>query len=128
LNGDTYFDVDLYALNAHHKLSGAELTLSLKEMHDFNRYGTVDLKESRISSFIEKRSLSKGLINGGVYILNKTLFSDTTLPTKFSFEKDIMEALVTQNNMQGFIAKGYFIDIGIPDDYKKAQIELPNKI
>lgn len=65
------------------------------------------------------------LLNGGVYVLQKKLFDQATLPKKFSFETDIMEAFVEDNNFQGFKSKGYFIDIGITQDYEKAQKELP---
>jgi D-glycero-alpha-D-manno-heptose 1-phosphate guanylyltransferase len=125
LNGDTFFDVDLNALYAHHQLSGSRLTLSLKPMKNFNRYGTVVLKGTQITAFNEKMPVAKGLINGGVYILNRALFSNPNLPAKFSFEKDIMEQGVLQFDMQAYFSDGYFIDIGIPEDYEKAQKELP---
>jgi D-glycero-alpha-D-manno-heptose 1-phosphate guanylyltransferase len=125
LNGDTYFDVDLKALYAHHKLSGSQLTLSLKPMQNFNRYGTVVLKGTQITAFNEKKPVTKGLVNGGVYTLNRRLLSSPELPKKFSFEKDIMEHYVLQFDMQAFFSDGYFIDIGIPEDYELAQIELP---
>jgi D-glycero-alpha-D-manno-heptose 1-phosphate guanylyltransferase len=125
LNGDTYFDVDLNALYAHHKLSGSQLTLSLKPMQNFNRYGTVVLKGTQVTAFNEKQQVAKGLVNGGVYLLNRALFSSPSLPKKFSFEKDIMEQYVLQFDMQAYFCDGYFIDIGIPDDYTRAQQELP---
>jgi len=125
LNGDTYFGVNLEALFTHHELLCADLTLSLKEMNDFDRYGTVDLDQSKVIAFREKTKLSSGLINGGVYILNKRIFNDRQLPKIFSFEKDIMEAAISDYNIQAFRSDGYFIDIGIPEDYEKAQIELP---
>jgi D-glycero-alpha-D-manno-heptose 1-phosphate guanylyltransferase len=125
LNGDTYFDVDLYALYAHHKLSGSQLTLSLKPMQNFDRYGTVELKGTQITAFNEKMQVAKGLVNGGVYALNRGLLSNPRLPKKFSFEKDIMEHYVLQFDMQAYFSDGYFIDIGVPDDYELAQNELP---
>jgi D-glycero-alpha-D-manno-heptose 1-phosphate guanylyltransferase len=128
LNGDSFFDVNLEGLFTHHELLGADLTLSLKEMTNFNRYGTVELEDSQIINFHEKKELERGFINGGVYILHKKIFSDSQLPTKFSFETDIMEAKVNDYNFQAFKSDGYFIDIGIPEDYKKAQLELPKLV
>jgi len=125
LNGDTFFDVGLNALYAHHQLSGSRLTLSLKPMQNFDRYGTVVLKGTQITAFNEKKPVAKGLINGGVYVLNRALFSNPNLPSKFSFEKDIMEQSVLQFDMQAFFSDGYFIDIGIPEDYDRAQKEFP---
>ena len=47
---------------------------------------------------------------------------------KFSFERDILEKYVSQKEMSAFICDEYFIDIGIPDDFKRAQSETPEKI
>jgi D-glycero-alpha-D-manno-heptose 1-phosphate guanylyltransferase len=128
LNGDTFFNVNLTELYRHHTQSEAQLTLSLKPMQYFDRYGTVELSGSRVSAFIEKRTMALGLINGGVYALSKSVFSAFSLPQKFSFEKDIMEAGLTKLNMQAIVSNGYFIDIGIPSDYSLAQTELPQQI
>jgi D-glycero-alpha-D-manno-heptose 1-phosphate guanylyltransferase len=48
------------------------------------------------------------------------------LPEKFSFEKDYLEKLYTQRPMFGMVQDAYFIDIGIPEDYEKANLELAN--
>jgi D-glycero-alpha-D-manno-heptose 1-phosphate guanylyltransferase len=125
LNGDTFFDVDLEALYIHHQLSGSQLTLSLKPMQNFERYGTVELNGTCITAFNEKKIVVKGFINGGVYLLNQSFFNHSKFPAKFSFEKDFMEKSVQLFNMQAFICDGYFIDIGIPKDYEKAQQKLP---
>lgn len=122
LNGDTMFKVDLQELFAFHKKNNATTTLALKHMHDFNRYGTVKLdSQNHVSSFEEKKQCNEGLINGGVYILNKQALQEKGLPEKYSFEKDYLEAFVNENKFYGFEDKGYFIDIGIPEDYMKAQ-------
>ncbi len=128
LNGDTFFNVNLLELYRHHTQAQAQLTLSLKPMQHFDRYGTVELSGSRVSAFIEKRPMESGLINGGVYALSKSAFTAFSLPQKFSFEKDIMEAGITKLTMQAIISDGYFIDIGIPSDYSLAQTQLPQQI
>jgi len=126
LNGDTFFNVDLKELFQKHESNQAQLTLSLKPMKNFDRYGTVALNQNeQIILFNEKKPITEGLINGGVYVIEKSIFEDYKDIPKFSFEKDIMEAKVNQIKMQAYISNGYFIDIGIPEDYKKAGIELP---
>ncbi len=77
-----------------------------------------------IVSFKEKQFYEKGLINGGVYALNTEKFLNNNLPEKFSFEKDYLEKFVSERKMYGLIQDEYFIDIGIPEDYEKAQEEL----
>jgi D-glycero-alpha-D-manno-heptose 1-phosphate guanylyltransferase len=122
LNGDTMFTVQLDKLMAFHKNNNATTTLALKHMHDFNRYGTVKVdSQNRINSFEEKKQCDDGLINGGIYVLNKHALTAKQLPQKYSFEKDYLEAFVNENLFYGFEDLGYFIDIGIPEDYRKAQ-------
>ena len=130
VNGDTFFAIDLIKLAAFHKLCGADCTLSLKPMQSFDRYGVVELnKDYSIRSFKEKQFYETGLINGGVYALYAEKFLRESLPEKFSFEKEYLEKKVSLANddkrMYGVVQDKYFIDIGIPEDYERAQIELP---
>jgi D-glycero-alpha-D-manno-heptose 1-phosphate guanylyltransferase len=97
-------------------------------MENFDRYGVVELNDdSSIKSFKEKQFYKQGLINGGMYALNIQEFLQEPLPQKFSFEKDYLEKKVHSPNHRifGIEQDGYFIDIGIPEDYEKAQKELP---
>jgi D-glycero-alpha-D-manno-heptose 1-phosphate guanylyltransferase len=128
LNGDTFFKVNLLHLFQHHQKSKAQLTLALKPMQLFDRYGTVEIRDSKITKFNEKKPVNEGLINGGVYVIGKQSFESLNLPVKFSFEKEILEKETAHWNMQALICEDYFIDIGIPDDYNRAQLELPNQI
>ncbi|MEN9918480.1 MAG: hypothetical protein RL662_916 [Bacteroidota bacterium] len=123
-NGDTFFDIDTCGLEKFHTETKSDITLALKPKTDFDRYGSVDIDgTSRITRFNEKQYQHKGLINGGVYLINKSIFN-SNLPTKFSFEKDILEHKIEALNIYGFIQDSYFIDIGIPSDYDKANIDF----
>ncbi len=128
-NGDTLFEIDLQALANFHETKNAACSLSLKPMKNFDRYGVVELNESDgVKSFKEKKFYASGLINGGVYALNVSKFKKENLPAKFSFEKDYLEKNVapprSAEKLYGIIQDKYFIDIGIPEDYKRAQVEL----
>ena len=124
-NGDTLFKVNLGKLYAIHQEQKAECTLSLKPMNDFNRYGVVELNENdSVASFKEKQFYKKGLINGGLYALNVNSFLEKELSNKFSFEKDYLEKYFAGRRMFGSVQDEYFIDIGIPEDYSRAQKEL----
>ncbi len=122
LNGDTMFKVDLREQIAFHRDRKAETTLALKKMHQFDRYGIVHTDASGvITSFEEKQYREEGLINGGVYIVNREAFLARQLPEKFSFEKDYLERFADKKKFYGYVADSYFIDIGIPVDYNAAQ-------
>lgn len=122
LNGDTYLDVSFRGLLRRHKASGTVATLALKPMRNFDRYGEVALDGDRISAFREKRHCDEGLINAGVYLIRRDALD--ALPDRFSIEKDFFEKEVPRGTLAGFVSDGYFIDIGIPEDYSRAQTEF----
>lgn len=128
LNGDTLFMVDLQAQLKFHKGNNAATTLALKKMHQFDRYGIVNTDATGvITSFEEKQYREEGMINGGIYLINKEAFLAKKLPEKFSFEKDYLEQFTKEKKFYGFESDSYFIDIGIPEDYNRAQEELKER-
>lgn len=126
LNGDTFLQIDhLNFLNSHN-ISKALFSMALKPMKKPARYGTVETKGDTIKKFNEKNpELSEGLINTGVYLMNKELFKYFPEQEKFSFETDFMERKTGEIEMKSYVTDDYFIDIGIPEDYKKANDEFP---
>lgn len=134
LNGDTFFDVNLKDLLTFYKEKNADIVLALKRMNNFDRYGTVQLNtENRIEQFTEKQFLTEGLINGGVYVMSKNSFArieeerDELFPRKFSFERDVLEQHINLLGLYGKVCNGYFIDIGIPQDYEQSQADFATK-
>lgn len=122
LNGDTMFTADIHSLRRLHLDKMAECSLALKPMQQFDRYGVVELDDNNsIRSFREKKFYTSGLINGGIYLINRPQFLSRSFPEKFSFENDYLEALVKEGKFYGLEQDEYFIDIGIPEDYEKAQ-------
>jgi len=125
VNGDTLFNVSLRDQLKFHSAAKAETTLALKKMQRFDRYGIVNVGDKDvITSFEEKQYRDEGLINGGVYFINREAFLKRKLPQKFSFEKDYLENFCGQKKYYGYVSDGYFIDIGIPEDYERAQTEF----
>jgi D-glycero-alpha-D-manno-heptose 1-phosphate guanylyltransferase len=125
LNGDTFFPVNLSELSRVHEESIADMTLALKRMAKCERYGTLTLDgTAQITGFKEKGAVENGLINGGIYALKRTLLEGWALKQEFSIEKDVLERLATKRKILGVSFDTYFIDIGIPEDYARAQIEL----
>ena len=120
LNGDSFFPVDLQQMPC----TGA-LTLALQRMRHFDRYGAVSLSGTRITAFQEKKYCEEGFINGGVYALRRDRLDLKPFPEKFSFEKEVLEPMAKSGQLEGWDGDSYFIDIGIPEDYGRAQWEIP---
>jgi D-glycero-alpha-D-manno-heptose 1-phosphate guanylyltransferase len=125
LNGDTFFDVNLTELDAFHHNTNADFSMSLKHLTEFDRYGTIALENSRVKGFKEKAYTKDGWINGGVYLTSAAVLNRFDLPEQFSLEKDFIERHLDSLHVNGYCADGYFIDIGIPEDYYKANEDLP---
>lgn len=123
-NGDTFFDVDIPQFVADHKACGAALSLALKPLENFDRYGAVQMEGTIVTAFSEKRHCDRGLVNGGVYCISRGALDLSSLPEKFSFETAVLEPLASERRLCGFPQRGYFIDIGIPEDYARAQREM----
>ena len=122
LNGDTMFQLELDKFYESHSKSKAKFSMALKPLKNFERYGVVKLnKDSRVIGFEEKEFQKKGLINGGAYIIEKSILTSYSFPKKHSFEKEFLELKFRELNFNGFKSDGYFLDIGIPDDYDQAQ-------
>lgn len=129
LNGDSFFEIDIHHLTNHHITFDSDCSIALRKVDNAARYGTIELTSSeggrgqRITSFKEKNNIeSPGIINGGVYILNKKVYLEKTPDTPcFSIEKDFFESKLSELKIHGCLYSNYFIDIGIPEDYAKAQ-------
>ncbi len=124
LNGDTYFPIDYGSLLEQHIQKKAGISLALKFLEDNSRYGSVKLdNQDRVVAFTEKQAAGQGLINGGVYLIERNIFQNQVLPDKFSFE-EFLANKVTDLPLAGIVFDSYFRDMGIPEDYQKLQNEL----
>jgi len=125
-NADTFVDVDLSAMYQSCLASQADVGMVLMHMDDVSRYGrvTLDAEETRVVQFEEKSRHEPGLVNMGVYLLKPSLFRRFDLPDACSLEHDLFIKQLGDITIRPWITDGYFIDIGIPDDYQRAQTEM----
>jgi D-glycero-alpha-D-manno-heptose 1-phosphate guanylyltransferase len=128
LNGDTFFGIDFRDFMNCHEQSGADVTIALKLLKKCGRYGTVELSGSKVAGFREKSTSSSGYINAGVYGIGKDLVKKVPFVGNFSFERDLLSQRTEGISLCPYVAEGYFIDIGVPEDYRKAQSELTRVI
>ena len=130
INGDTYLDIDLLAMHQKYVMSNADVGMALLSVADASRYGSVELTDdkSEIIAFNEKGTKEPGLINAGIYLLQNTFFNRFNFPVVFSLERDCFTVKLHEISFMPYITDGYFIDIGVPDDYLRAQTELSDII
>jgi len=125
INGDTFFDINLLEMFEFHRKKNSLLTVAVKRMQNCSRYGSVFIQNNKIIHLEEKSLSRSGIINGGIYAINKTI-SDflNRYSVPFSFEKDFMQKNTQRIDIRPYISDAYFVDIGIPEDYEKAKNEV----
>lgn len=127
LNGDSFFNLNLKEFISFHQKNNSKISLGLCRTANTARFGTIGLNsKKRIISFKEKSGKEiSGLINGGIYILNKDIYlQNTPANLSFSIEKDFFEKQINHLTLLGYESNAYFLDIGIPEDYERAQHEF----
>ena len=126
VNGDTYFHVPLARMVQAAAEMGKPVTIAIKQMRHFSRYGRVEFNNKGcITKFHEKEPCESGFINGGIYYLQRNILDN--YPDKFSLESDCFPALLQTRDILAFISDGYFIDIGVPEDFYAAQSYFEEK-
>jgi D-glycero-alpha-D-manno-heptose 1-phosphate guanylyltransferase len=121
LNGDSHVDVDLSAMLDAHRAARSSLTVCTVDVTDVARYGCVQTDGDRIVGFSARGSPGPGRINAGVYVMARDLLERMEPHAVFSFEQDVLATRLREIRPVAFPARGSFIDIGVPDDYARAQ-------
>lgn len=126
LNGDSFFDINLIEFQLFHLHYSPMFSLATREVENAARYGTLEVENDEIIAFREKTGEEKpGIINAGIYYVDNYFFLENCPDQEvFSLEKDFFEKNVHNFGFAAYRADGYFIDIGIPEDYQRAQNEF----
>lgn len=121
LNGDTFLCYDMHALERATCRAEADLGMALARVDDVARYGAVVCEGARIDGFREKGENGPGYINAGSYFLTPAAIRMLPAEQAFSFETRVLAPLTAAGRVCGFEATSGFIDIGVPEDYERAQ-------
>jgi D-glycero-alpha-D-manno-heptose 1-phosphate guanylyltransferase len=129
LNGDSYVEWNLAPLLGLFTAKDADVVIVLQAVADVARYGSVALnQDGRVTEFIEKGTRAgPGLINAGVYLLRKQIVRDLPTGTAISLEREVFPRLLDRG-VYGLVCTELFIDIGIPDDFNRAQTLLASRV
>ena len=130
LNADTFYQLDYSRLTALAGEKNLDMALVLREVEDVSRYGAATLENQMLTGFNEKLKAADGeekrpgTINGGVDLLKKSLL-DEIPEGKVSLEQEMIPRWMKEGKrLGGFVNDGYFIDIGIPEDYFRFQEDV----
>ena len=135
-NGNSWIDADLTLFQRSWDLARSSASpapsihVLLANAEDRGRYGTVALSGLRIAGFKEKAGEgvpSRGLINAGVYVIDREVLATVPVNRPSSMEEDLLPAQVREGRVTGHPASSsaYFMDIGVPADYRRAEAEIP---
>ena len=123
LNGDTYLDLEVDEVEAQWQREHVPIIVA-REVPDTLRYGRLNTIGRRVVGFVAQGLAGSGLINAGCYVFPKDIARQFPADETFSLESDFLAKSVTQSPFHFFVCRGDFVDIGVPDDYVRAQSEL----
>ena len=122
-NGDTFLDLEVSHVEAMWQAHRRPIIVG-SIVTDTSRYGRLLSTKGRVIGFSEKRTEGAGLINAGCYVLNEAQFASFNSMRTFSLETDYLARTVSTSWFDLFVTQGMFIDIGVAEDYYRAQTEL----
>lgn len=128
ISGDSITDFDLTAAIEFHRRKQSKATLVLTRVPDPMEFGVVITDENqRINRFLEKPSTSEifsDTVNTGTYILEPEVLDYLPADRECDFSKDLFPLLLEKGEpMYGYIAEGYWCDVGQLDVYREAQYD-----
>lgn len=122
-NGDTYLDLEFNEIQSHYLKKKCPIIVGCTVKNTM-RYGRLIELDGKAIGFTERGFSGAGLINAGCYILLRGQLDSISIGSRFSFEENYLAEAFDRCEFDVFISSGTFIDIGIPEDYLRAQYEL----
>lgn len=122
-NGDTYLDLEVARAESQWQAHHVPIIVA-RDVPDTTRYGRLETINGRVIGFLEKGTAGAGIINAGCYVLPVDVLNEFALGQTFSLELDFLTKAIGKQRVDVFVTSGHFIDIGVPEDYVRAQTEL----
>ena len=129
ISGDALTDFDLTALIRYHRDRGAALTMALYRVPDPLEYGVINIHEDgRVAHFLEKPSwggVTSDTVNTGIYILQPEVLARIPSGERVDWSQDVFPGMLTRGEaLYGYVAAGYWCDIGTLGEYYRANADL----
>jgi len=126
VNGDTLLpNLDPRSMRKSHDKSGARVSMAVTQIQDAGRFGSVEFNgRGKVISFHEKANRAKGWINGGVYMIDRSLVSALEEATSLSLENDVFPSLARDGLLGAVPTPPPLLDMGTPGGLKIMQSYL----
>jgi D,D-heptose 1,7-bisphosphate phosphatase len=127
INGDSVFDFNW--LDLVPRLSAAPeavAAMGLRWIDDASRFGVATLAAGKVTEFLERGGGNGGLVNGGVYLLRRSILDHLT--EECSLERDVLPRLAEDGAITASRYEGFFLDIGVPQSFADAAILVPQSL
>lgn len=121
VNGDTFLRYSPQSLEDMTRRLGLAAGIALAHVPDAGRYGAVEVHAGRVTAFHEKGRKGAGDINAGCYFFTEAALQAMPSSERFSLEHDVLQEFSAAGNIAAFTQTSGFIDIGVPEDYRRAQ-------
>ncbi len=119
-NGDSLIDLKTQSLLSIKKSNNASIVLTLTDVSDAGRFGKVNITDAGlITSMNSSTKGENNIINAGVYLISREVIDEYPKEI-FSFENEFLKSEIIRGKVYGYMTNSnFFIDIGVPSDYKK---------
>lgn len=122
-NGDTFLDLEIDQVEQQWQSRRHPIIVG-RAVADTSRYGRLLVSDGVVQGFAGKDIAGPGLINAGCYVFKRQQLDDFPADQPFSLESDFLAPAVARGEFDVFVTAGKFIDIGVPEDFLRAQTEL----
>src|SRR5579871_4080158 len=129
ISGDALTDIDLSAMVAYHKKQGALVTVGLTRVPNPLEFGIIiSGDDGRVQRFLEKPTWGQvfsDTVNTGIYVMEPEIFDYVKPGESVDWSGDVFPRLIEEGRpVYGYVADGYWEDVGTLDSYHKAQADV----
>lgn len=121
--GDTLSNIPLRDLVNFHEQQQTLATITLIATGNPTLYGQLKLHGTKLVDFFQNKKISSVksyLVNCGIYVFNSKIFDYFPKDKKSFLLEDVIENLIKDKKISGFVFEGQWFDVGDPKNYEKA--------
>jgi dTDP-glucose pyrophosphorylase len=122
VNGDILTTVNFRALVRYHEECGAALTIGLRSYEISVPYGVVESDGTRVVRIAEK-PVYRYFVNAGIYVVEPVAIAQIPEGRRFDMTDLIDRLLFSGEHVASFPLREYWLDVGRPEDYERAQAD-----